>query len=254
MAKKIKDEVPNPNSVTNRDVLQRMNFLYQASAFLNNLVEEPSQHTKKAPTAPTAISTLPALPPLPGISSISESRRRQSRRKKQQEERRKKRHPATCEDLSRTYIRAMKSIGQKTNVRLDPAVKRTLCKACNIVLMPGLTATVRVKASATHGNMMVFTCMSCKKSRRIPAPPTLQEETPIAGRDPPQASAAAAEDDDTMAIDPSTTTDPRMRKRRGKKKNIARLPPLFDRDAGHVLFQGNKEVEMKGRARFMCSS
>lgn len=113
MAKKSKDEAPNPNSVTNRDVLQRMNFLYQASAFLNNLVDEPSGSTpaEKAPTETTTTVSTPAM-------TFTRDSRRQTKRKQQQEERRKKRHPATCEDLSRTYIRAMKSIGQKTNVRL----------------------------------------------------------------------------------------------------------------------------------------
>ena len=30
----------------------------------------------------------------------------------------------------------------------DPSVKRTLCKRCNTVLMPGITARIRVKRMA----------------------------------------------------------------------------------------------------------
>ena len=30
MGKKLKNDVPNPSSVSNRDVIQRLNFLYQA--------------------------------------------------------------------------------------------------------------------------------------------------------------------------------------------------------------------------------
>ena len=111
MAKK--DET---SSVSNKDVLQRLSFMYQASTYLNG------------------------LPPPPD----------------------KKRQRLTTQDLSRSYIDSMKSVGKRTTVKMsvgydiqrsrphkirDPSVKRTLCKGCNTVLVPGSTATVRTKGA-----------------------------------------------------------------------------------------------------------
>ncbi|KAH8107874.1 Rpr2-domain-containing protein [Cristinia sonorae] len=230
MAKKGKDEAPNPSSVANRDILQRMNFLYQASAFLNTIVDPP------------AVPEPPSPPVVSSIASTPVQQERQLKIQRKRVERLKKRHPPTCAALSRSYINSMKIIGQKTNVKLDPAVKRTICKSCNVVLMPGATATVRVKSSSTHGNMMLYTCMSCKQIRRIPAPPTLHPQV----EDPD-----SAVQDESMAVDSATVEA--ARKKRGKTRKNARLPPLFDRDVGHVLFKGNEEVSIKDRSRFMCS-
>jgi RNase P subunit RPR2 len=37
MAKKTKNDAPNPNRVANREVMQRLNYLYQASVYLNSI-------------------------------------------------------------------------------------------------------------------------------------------------------------------------------------------------------------------------
>ncbi|KAK0222063.1 RNAse P Rpr2/Rpp21/SNM1 subunit domain-containing protein, partial [Armillaria fumosa] len=119
-----KDETPNVNSVPNKDIIQRLKFLYQASVYLN------------------------------GVTSQSPRRRR-----------------VTTSDLSRSYVSSMKVVGQKTVVKMDPSVKRTICKGCNTILVPGSTVTIRANKSASHGHVMVYTCTHCKTTRRIPAAP-----------------------------------------------------------------------------------
>ena len=78
MAKKTKDDVPNVNSVTNRDIMQRMNFLYQASLYMNSLSTSDSETT----------------------STQGEDKR------------------ATTSQISRSYIKTMKVVGKKTVVKL----------------------------------------------------------------------------------------------------------------------------------------
>lgn len=95
MAKKTRDDVPNPNSVSNRDILQRLNFLYQASALLS-MVDMPPQ---------------PMAPPIPATLKGKE-------RKEEKRRRNRERHSITPADLSRTYVRSMRAIGQKTNMRM----------------------------------------------------------------------------------------------------------------------------------------
>lgn len=64
--------------------------------------------------------------------------------------------------------------------------------------------------SAAHGHTMVYTCVSCKISLRIPAPPVAQAHTELP-----------------------------VIKSRGP---IPRPPPLFARDEGHVVFSGADKV------------
>lgn len=93
MAKKDKDTVPGPGSVTNRDIMQRLNFLYQASQMLGAL----------------------------GLSHTGESQQKDARGKGKRVEKREKnrrRHPTNMLDLSRSYVQSMKTIGTKTNVRM----------------------------------------------------------------------------------------------------------------------------------------
>ena len=152
MGKKAKNEPEAlPTAIANKDTLQRLNFLYQASTHLAT-VAAASEATPDGPTQPSSLTM-----------------------------------------LSRTYSKSIKVIGRKTLVRMyvfffsmdrvfelkshhsDPTVKRTLCKGCNIVLLAGNTATVRIKRrsgillytlishfsssfpqSSTHGHLYLF--------------------------------------------------------------------------------------------------
>ena len=139
MAKKNKekssDEAPNPNNVSNRDIIQRLNFLYQASAYLNSVSQSPEALSFKEG----------------GHEATKITRKR-------------RRFVVITSDLSRSYVKMMKVVGQRTTVKMcvyifvstylleadpvgnrDPSVKRTLCQGCNVILIPGSTASVRVK-------------------------------------------------------------------------------------------------------------
>ncbi|VDC01319.1 unnamed protein product [Peniophora sp. CBMAI 1063] len=76
MAKKSRaDEPPNPSSVANRDMLQRMNFLYQASAFLQTASLSLPQTSPKLKPALTSDGLNPAKP-----ARASESNKRARKR------------------------------------------------------------------------------------------------------------------------------------------------------------------------------
>lgn len=91
MAKKPRDEVPNPNSVSNRDIIQRLNFLYQASIYLNGVGAGSSQEDS-------------------GYGSTKNSSRRKNGKRSRQ---------MSASDLSRSYIKDMKLVGQKALVRMQ---------------------------------------------------------------------------------------------------------------------------------------
>lgn len=106
---KNKDEIPNPMSVTNRDILQRLNFLYQAGVLLNGLAPPGSIH--RDDDDPSRSSTTPndkGTGPEEGdpLSHPTKSQKK------------KRRRVVSFEELSRSYVETMKSVGQKTNVKM----------------------------------------------------------------------------------------------------------------------------------------
>ena len=139
--------------------------------------------------------------------------------------------PATC-------------ISSDTHAARDPTVKRTLCKGCDTILIPGLSATVRVNgewfrrslvfesltprsASRNHRHLVTTSCLRCKSSRRIPAPPFVKPDS-------------APHHDAVMEVDECSA--PRKSKRR--RGPPPRPPPLFERE-GHVIFRGMIQIEPK---------
>lgn len=118
MGKKQKDEIPNPNSVANRDILQRLNFLYQAGVYLSGL--GCSESPAAAPTVSEQqepLSPAPHVLPAPSTSSDSEFPLSMMVKKQPRKHLRKFRKVSAL-DLSRTYIRVMKVVGQKTTVKM----------------------------------------------------------------------------------------------------------------------------------------
>ncbi|KIJ67619.1 hypothetical protein HYDPIDRAFT_127764 [Hydnomerulius pinastri MD-312] len=218
---KNKDEIPNPNSVSNRDILQRLNFLYQASVLLNGIAPNalPVDLTHDISSSPQ--------------SNDAESSKQVGRVAK------KAQKIVSTSELSRSYVDTMKIVGQKTNVKMDPSVKRTICKGCSLPLVPGLSATVRIKNSTSHSHLVSYTCHSCRTERRIPAPPVLHAE-PLLDEEIEDAEGEASGSTALAASAAGPVRNGRHRKK--KKPPFPRLPPHFARDVGHVVFRGNDKL------------
>ncbi|KAH9978729.1 RNAse P Rpr2/Rpp21/SNM1 subunit domain-containing protein [Lactifluus volemus] len=218
MGKKNKDEAPKPNNVLNRDILQRLNFLYQASVCMESI----SRQCNRGPTLDLEGSSednseRTTTTPLPKASG----------RKRPQEQ--CKGRVIRASDIGQGYVRAMRLIGQKATVKMDPTVKRTLCKGCDTVLIPGQSATVRINSSNNHRHLITTSCLRCQLSRRIPAPPVPK-------------LAPVPHNDIAMDIDKSgDSAAPKSKRRRGPPP---RPPPLFERE-GHVIFRGNEQINVK---------
>ncbi|KAG7096392.1 hypothetical protein E1B28_003835 [Marasmius oreades] len=222
MAKKDKNNIPNPNVVPNRDIIHRLNFLYQASVYLHSVDEDDSCST---------LSTSQPQPE-PQVSASSSDAGVVAKTKTRGRGKKRKIWKVGMGDLAKAYIGTMKVVSTKTTVRMDPSIKRTLCRGCNTVLVVGSTASVRVKGSPCHGHSMRYTCLKCQHSRNIPAPPT-NDESDRRDMDMDMTSESA----------PTSST----RSRRGKlQKSITPRggPPLFARDVGHVVFVGEREVSV----------
>ncbi|KAG6819238.1 hypothetical protein H0H93_013896 [Arthromyces matolae] len=130
-------------------------------------------------------------------------------------------------------------------------------------LIPGSTATVRIKKSPIHGHLMVYTCTGCKTSRKIPAPPTLKTDDNWASNDLTSSAPGAAVPDTTAsgtlasamtgietqsdAAQEKHDLDSKKGARKKRRRNAqARVPPLFARDIGHVVYCGNEKLVDNG--------
>ncbi len=131
----------------------------------------------------------------------------------------------------------------------DPSLKRSLCSRCNTTLVPGVSASIRVKSmslslftpnfddpallqgSACHDHQIVYACLFCKAAKRIPAPLTSYGSPPISTGAPAVTS--------QNLHGGSLQQQSKLHRKSPNKRAL----PLFARpDAGHVIFRGNNQL------------
>ncbi|XP_071005460.1 ribonuclease P protein subunit p21-like isoform X2 [Oncorhynchus clarkii lewisi] len=70
-------------------------------------------------------------------------------------------------ELARFYCFTQKTIAKRLVLRQDPSVKRTLCKKCCSLLVPGVTATARQRRTKHRNRMTVLRCLRCGQCKRF---------------------------------------------------------------------------------------
>ena len=119
MGKKNKGELPNPSNITNRDILQRLNFLYQASVYLDSISRKCGESIDTEAGPSSASDTGPPM----GMTAEGEaapsstaSLSKATKRKRDWDQR--KGRVIRASDIGQGYVRAMRLIGQKTTVKM----------------------------------------------------------------------------------------------------------------------------------------
>jgi ribonuclease P protein subunit RPR2 len=99
MGKKQKEDIPNLNAAANKDILQRLNFLYQASVYLQSLdgVDQSISGSIIRNKEAAHIA-----PPIPKMRKRKETRMKRKR----------------MGDLAREYVHCMREVAQKTTVKM----------------------------------------------------------------------------------------------------------------------------------------
>jgi ribonuclease P protein subunit RPR2 len=115
MGKKNKGAFPNPSNIANRDILQRLNFLYQASVYLDSISRKCGESVDTGAGPSTSdfgppMSAAAASPSTPVLSKAA-------RRKRDREQR--KGRVIRAADIGQGYVRAMRLIGQKTTTKMS---------------------------------------------------------------------------------------------------------------------------------------
>ncbi|RPA79147.1 Rpr2-domain-containing protein [Ascobolus immersus RN42] len=82
-------------------------------------------------------------------------------------------HQTPVHKLSRHYIGTAKSVAKKTLVRLDPSIKRTICKRCDSLMLPGEGGRYSIENKSKGGrkrwaDVLVVECQACGTAKRFP--------------------------------------------------------------------------------------
>jgi len=85
---------------------------------------------------------------------------------------------------ARRAVTDLRSVSLKTRIRLSPAVKQTMCKYCDTLLIEGRTCTTVVENESKDGkkpwaDMLVRRCHTCGNSKRHPLNSARQKRKPL---------------------------------------------------------------------------
>uniref|UniRef100_V9LGR8 Ribonuclease P protein subunit p21-like protein n=2 Tax=Callorhinchus milii TaxID=7868 RepID=V9LGR8_CALMI len=67
--------------------------------------------------------------------------------------------------LVRFYCHTQRSIAKRLVLRHDPSVKRTICKRCSALLIPGISCTIRQRKK--NRPVTVIRCVTCGLTKRF---------------------------------------------------------------------------------------
>ena len=75
--------------------------------------------------------------------------------------------------LSRQLLAHLRAVSLRSQIKLTPAMKHTMCKRCSVLLIPGSTSTSHIENKSSGGrkpwaDVLVTTCTACGTSKRFP--------------------------------------------------------------------------------------
>lgn len=69
--------------------------------------------------------------------------------------------------VSNYYTHLSVNVAKKSLLKIEPQVKRTVCKGCEGLLLPGVTARVRVLKKPA--SVIEWRCMRCQTCKKFPS-------------------------------------------------------------------------------------
>ncbi|KAI5464156.1 RNAse P Rpr2/Rpp21/SNM1 subunit domain-containing protein [Mariannaea sp. PMI_226] len=135
-----------PPGVQNRHIYNRASYLYQAAAYLASQHDPSISANPKLPSAGKDEHSVPTQNPTGN---------------------------STLQNMSRQMISSMRAVTQKSQIRQSPALKRTICKYCDTLLVEGRTCSSTVENASKGGrkpwaDVLRIQCKTCGKFKRFP--------------------------------------------------------------------------------------
>ncbi|KAI4859493.1 Rpr2-domain-containing protein [Hypoxylon rubiginosum] len=148
-----------PGTILNRSIYSRISYLYQAAAYLGTL----SQHTD--PNSDTQ------NPETTGSKAALEGKQASRMRHANQV-------------LSRRLVTDLRATSHKSQIRISPAMKQSICKYCDTLLIEGETSSSAVENKSKGGkkpwaDVLVVKCHTCQGVKRFHVQAPRQKRRPI---------------------------------------------------------------------------
>lgn len=155
-----------PKGVANRHIFARLSYLYQAANYLS-AAGETTANISSVPKPPSQapvgqaqheLNELDQITPFHGDNKDTVTAPSSSQ---------------PFRALPHYYVSHLRGISRKGQSRLSREVKRAVCKRCDILLTPGMTAESRVENQSRGGkkpwaDVLVLTCLACGAEKRFP--------------------------------------------------------------------------------------
>ncbi|KAI1077030.1 Rpr2-domain-containing protein [Whalleya microplaca] len=143
-------------SVSNRPIYSRISYLYQAATYLGT---HPQQE---------------------GSNNTTQD----SKRENESQDEHASSTTLTKRALSRRLLTDLRASSLKTQIRLSPAVKHTICKFCDSLLIEGETSSSTVEnkskgAKKPWADVLAIKCNTCGGVKRFPVQTARQKRRPV---------------------------------------------------------------------------
>ncbi|KAG6151711.1 hypothetical protein E4U37_004599 [Claviceps purpurea] len=143
--------------VQNRVIYSRASYLYQAATYLSNCAD----------SLENAASSTPSKSSKPELGGVEQQQ------KQQQQQQQYSKQKKAVERISRLAISEMKAVSLKAQIRQSPALKRTVCKFCDTLLVEGRSCSSTIENLSKQGrkpwaDVLVITCKTCGNVKRFP--------------------------------------------------------------------------------------
>lgn len=146
-------------TIPNKAMHSRVSYLYQAASFF----AAKSQTTDHIDETPKHSAEMPENSRTTSFNQVSKA--------------------AGLQALSNQLLSDLRIVVQKSQIRLSPAVKHSICKRCNTMLVGGSTSTSFIENKSKDGkkpwaDLLINKCQNCGLERRFPLTTTRQKRRP----------------------------------------------------------------------------
>jgi ribonuclease P protein subunit RPR2 len=185
-----------PKRVPNKHLHARVSYLYQAASFLS-LRNEPDSQDQKETKETRESEASNAI-----LASAETSSGQEIKDTKHAALSASSQIPQSS--LALFLGSQLRSVSQKSQIRLSHDLKRSLCKSCNALLIPGQSSSTKIENKSKNGkkpwaDVLLIECQTCGAIKRFPVGSKRQERK--AERVKPKLDSVKAIEHDTSSGD-----------------------------------------------------
>lgn len=155
--------------IPNRHVYSRISFLYQAASYMSTTAAKRHLSSSRSDV---------------NLPRDGQHHDETTLNTEYQEERSvTETASAPVQNLSRKLVTDLRAVTLKSQMRISPALKRTICKYCDTLLVEGQTCSSSVENTSKGGkkpwaDVLVIECRICGRAKRFPVSAARQKRRP----------------------------------------------------------------------------